>query len=76
MPVYKVVPFAAQINRNDTTSQVAAQMQTIIDNYVGNGWQYMRMDAVQTSVAGTNGCFGIGAQPGFTTTYTVLVFKQ
>jgi len=38
MSNYKVVPFAAQINRNDTTDQVAAQMQGIIDSYVSNGW--------------------------------------
>jgi hypothetical protein len=76
MPTYKIVPFAAQINRGDTTSQVAAQMQKIIDSYVTEGWEYIRMDGVQTSVAGTDGCFGFGAQPGFTTTYNVLVFKQ
>lgn len=76
MPTYKIVPFSAHINRNDTTAHVAAQMQKIIDTYVNEGWEYMRMDAVQTSVAGTNGCFGVGAQPSFTTTYNVLIFKQ
>jgi hypothetical protein len=73
---YKVVPFTAQITRDDTSTTVANQMQGIIDSWVNVGWEYMRMDMVQTSVAGTNGCFGFGAQPGFTTTFTVLIFKH
>ncbi len=73
---YKVVPFIAQISREDTSATVANQMQAIIDSNINNNWEYMRMDAVETSVAGTSGCFGFGAQPGFSTTYTVLVFKK
>jgi hypothetical protein len=73
---FKVVPFTAQITRNDTSTTVADQMQTIIDSANANGWTYLRMDSVQTSVAGTSGCFGIGAEPGFTTTYNVLIFSK
>ena len=73
---FKVVPFTAQITRNDTSTTVAEQMQSIIDANGRNGWDYLRMDSVQTSIAATNGCFGLGAQPGFTTTYNVLVFKK
>lgn len=73
---YKVVPFTAQITRNDTTGAVAAQMQKIIDSYINDGWEYMQTDSVQTSIAATNGCFGIGAQPGVTTSYNVMVFKK
>lgn len=74
--IFKVVPFTAQITRNDTATTVANQMQSIIDSYVSQGWTYQRMDSVQTSVAGTAGCFGFGAQPGFITTYNVLVFTK
>ena len=73
---FKVVPFTAQITRNDTSATVAIQMQLIIDKNKDEGWTYLRMDSVQTSVAGTSGCFGIGAEPGFTTTYNVLVFSR
>jgi hypothetical protein len=76
MPYYKVVPFTAQITRDDTTVQVAAQMQNIIDAHLSSGWEYVRMEGVQTNVAGTSGCFGVGAQPGFSTTFNVMVFKQ
>jgi hypothetical protein len=73
---FKVVPFTAQISRNDSATTVANQLQTIIDHQGSQGWDYVRMDSVETSVAPTTGCFGLGAQPGFTTTFRVLVFKQ
>ena len=74
--VFKIVPFTASISQKDTTSTVASQMQSIVDSHVSEGWEYLRMDSVQTNVAGTNGCFGLGAQPGYSTTFNVLVFKK
>jgi hypothetical protein len=76
MPEFKIVPFMAQIGRGTSISVVATQMQTLIDTHVREGWEYMHMDSVQTSVAGSEGCFGIGAQPGFITTYNVMVFRK
>ena len=73
---FKIVPFTAQITKDDTSATVATQMQSIIDSTVSQGWEYLRMDSVQTNVAGSSGCFGIGAQPGFTTTFNVLVFRK
>jgi len=55
---------------------VAQQMQTIIDTTVAEGWEYQRMDTVETTIVGTNGCFGMGAQPAIITSYSVLVFKR
>jgi len=73
---FKIVPFTAAITREDSAVTVSAQMQHIIDSTGNQGWEYMRMDSVQTSVAATSGCFGVGSQPGFTTTFNVLVFKK
>lgn len=73
---YKIVPFTAQLKSGDTSAVVAEQMQTLIDLNIANGWEYQRMDTVQTIVAGTSGCFGFGAQPPVSTTYTVLVFRR
>lgn len=73
---FKVIPFTASITRDDTSTTVANQMQNIIDANNSDGWNYLRMDTVQTSVAGTGGCFGVGAQPAFSTTYNVLVFQK
>ena len=64
------------INREDTSAVVAQQMQTIIDTTVAEGWEYQRMDTVETTIVGTNGCFGMGAQPAIITSYSVLVFKR
>ena len=72
----KVIPFTAVINRDDTSQVVATQMQSIIDSTIQDGWEYSHMDSVQTSVAATTGCFGIGAQPAFITTFNVLIFKK
>jgi hypothetical protein len=73
---YKAVPFTATITRNDTSGRVANQVQSIIDHYVAEGWEYMQMESVDTSVAPTGGCFGFGGQPGFTTSFQILIFKR
>ena len=73
---FKVVPFVAKITSKDSTTQVANQLQTVINSYSQEGWEYLRMDNVETYVEGTNGCFGFGAKPGFVTNYTVLVFRK
>lgn len=72
----KIVPFTAGISTGDTSAAVASQMQSIIAAHSAEGWEYMRMDSVQTNVAGTNGCFGFGAEPGFSTVFNVLVCKK
>lgn len=73
---YLVVPFTAKITQKDTSTTVAAQIQSMIDHYVEQGWEYIRLESVETAVAPNPGCFGIGAQPGFITTYQMLVFKK
>jgi hypothetical protein len=73
---FKVVPFVAKITQKDSTGQVAEQLQTVINSYSSQGWDYVRMENVETYVDGTNGCFGFGAKPGYVTSYTVLVFKK
>ena len=73
---YKIVPFTAQLTRDDSTKAVADQMQGIIDGHISRGWKFLRTDSIPTYVAGTNGCFGIGAHPAFNTSFTVLVFEK
>jgi len=73
---YIVVPFTANITRNDNSTTVANQVQSIIDQKVSEGWDYVRMESVETSVASTSGCFGFGAQPGFTTSFQILIFRK
>jgi hypothetical protein len=73
---YKIVPFSAQLTREDSTKAVAVQMQTIVDAHIKEGWKYLRTDSIPTHVSGTNGCFGFGAQPAINTSCTVMVFEK
>jgi hypothetical protein len=73
---YKVIPFVAKITREDSSAAVAQQMQSLIDANTSEGWEYLRMDSVQTNIAGTNGCFGLGAEPARATSFSVLVFQK
>ena len=73
---YKVVPFVAKITQKDTTSTVAEQLQNLITEYSSQGWDYVRLENVETQVAPENGCFGFGAKPGFNTILKMVVFKK
>jgi hypothetical protein len=73
---FKIVPFTAQVSRDSNAASVADQIQSVVDVYNSQGWEYLRMESVQTWVAGSSGCFGIGAQPGFNTIFNVLVFRK
>lgn len=73
---YKVVPFVAKINQDQTTSAVADQLQALINEQSSGGWEYVRMESVDTFVAPDAGCFGIGAKPGYNTSFSMVVFKQ
>lgn len=73
---YKVLPFNANLKRDDSAASAAGQLQQLIDAQKAEGYEYVRLEDITTNVAGTNGCLGIGAQPGFTVTVSVAVFKK
>jgi hypothetical protein len=74
---YKVVPFAASIDpKKGTTNDVAKQLESLMKNFTNNGWEYVRLESVSTFVHPESGCFGIGAQPGFTTNNQMVVFQK
>lgn len=73
---YLVVPFTANIKRSDNSVTVAGQVQAMIDHHVQKGWEYVRLESIETAVSPTSGCFGFGAQPGYLTSYQMLVFRR
>ena len=73
---FKVVPFVAKINQNQTTTAVADQLQALINEQSASGWEYVRMESVDTFVAPDAGCFGFGAKPGYNTSFSMVVFKK
>lgn len=73
---YKVVPFVAKITQQDSTANVANQLQTLINEYSSDGWEYIRLENVDTFVAPDSGCFGLGGKPGYSTSFKMAVFKK
>ena len=73
---YKVLPFSARVGNKGTLGDVANQVESCIKQEAASGWEFVSCGNVDTTIAGTNGCFGIGAQPGSTTSIMVLVFKK
>lgn len=76
MATYRVVPFVASINLNEGSSQAAAQLEALIKSWSDAGWEYVRLESVETFVAGNAGCFGFGAVPARVLSYSMAVFKQ
>lgn len=73
---YIVVPFVASIANNGTTADAAQQLQQLIQHYTTQGYRYVRLEQVTTTVAGTNGCFGIGATPAVVRSFSMAVFEH
>ena len=74
---YKVIPFIPVINRNkENSTQVAQQLEDIIKHHTNQGWSYVRLEGVETFIQPESGCFGLGAQPGYTTSRQMIVFSK
>lgn len=74
---YKVVPFTATLNQQkETTNVVANQLKSLIDQYVNEGWEYVRLESVSTYIQPDSGCFGFGAKPGYMANYQMVVFSK
>lgn len=74
---YKVIPFVASIDpKKGTSDHVAEQLESTIKCYTSQGWEYVRLEGVSTFVYPDNGCFGLGAKSGYTTTRQMVVFRK
>ena len=73
---YKVLPISVQIAANGNVGQVSAQVESAISQQASSGWEFVSCGNIDTSVAGSNGCFGLGAKPATSTSVLVLIFKQ
>ena len=73
---YKVVPFTSSISNNGNANDVAQQVQSCIQREATSGWEYVSSANIDTTVEGSNGCFGFGAKPSYSKSTMVLVFKQ
>lgn len=73
---YKVVPFVASVNSLQGAETAAQQLESLIASWAGQGWKYVRMEQVETYIAGSAGCFGLGAQPGRMVAFSMVVFAH
>ncbi|MBE6175589.1 MAG: hypothetical protein E7146_01130 [Rikenellaceae bacterium] len=73
---YKVLPFNANLNQKDAAMVAVNQLQALIDSELANGYEFVSIGNIETTVAPTNGCLGIGAKPGFVTSVAVAIFKK
>ena len=73
---YKVNPFVAQVSSSGTSSVVAEQVASFIQQEAVDGWEFVSCGNIDTTIAGSGGCFGIGAKPSTSTSIMVLIFKK
>ncbi len=74
--MYRVIPFNAELGQKDNFSVAVDQLQSLIDNQMAAGYEFISMGNIETTITPTNGCLGIGAKPGYNTSIAVAVFKR
>lgn len=73
---YKVVPFVAKISGNDSSANVANQLEVLINSMKSENWEYVGLEKVDTLIKGDSGCFGYGATPDRFNSFMVAIFKK
>ena len=74
---YKVIPFVAAVAaRDNATAGAAAQLEALVSQMAADGWDYVRLERVETHIAGTSGCFGLGATPAQSISLSMAVFQK
>ena len=73
---YKVVPFVASITQKDSAVKASAQLEALATEHAKDGWEYIRLESVETRIAPDNGCMGLGATPARTISVSMAVFRK
>ena len=78
MKDHLVVPFKPQVGKKIGfgTTVVANQVQEVITDYAFQGWEFVSIESITTTVQGNQGCFGFGATPNTTTFVQVIIFQK
>ncbi len=74
--MHKVLPFHANISNSGSSQEVATAVERLIESQASDGWEFVQIQELTTSIAGSSGCFGLGATPGTTASMSVLIFKK
>ena len=70
----KVIPFVANVTDVNPADTAASQLQDLINSTTKDGWQFINISSMQTSVKPT-GCFAAN-KPPVTTSIQLLIFKK
>ena len=74
---YKVVPLEPNLDMKASSAKDASDyLEKFINHYKVQGWKYIRVEVISAYVSGENGCFGLGATPGYTTNKQMVVFEK
>ena len=71
----KVVPFVPSVTDVNPAEAAAAQLQTLVDNMAADGWKFVSLTSMQTTVS-TTGCASFGKNSGPSTVSLQLVVFQ
>ncbi len=71
-----VIPFVASVGKDAGADAAAVQLTNLIEEWSKSGWEYVRLESVETVIEGEKGCFGFGATPPTVTSYSMVVFKR
>jgi hypothetical protein len=73
---YRVIPFTASLTQKDSAAKAAAQLEALIAQQAAEKWEYVRLESVETFVAGTGGCFSTAENGPKTISISMAVFKR
>ncbi len=73
---YRVVPFTANVANHEGSTAAATQLEHLIATHAAEGWDYLRLEQVETNIAGSSGCFGLGATQPRTISASMAVFRR
>lgn len=70
----KVIPFIANVTDVNPAATAATQLQDLINSTTQEGWEFINISSMETSVKAT-GC-GAGNKPPVTTSIQLLIFRK
>jgi len=72
---YNVVPFIGRINAKQSATDVAAQLQAVINQYTAQGWEFYQLSDVNIEVK--PGCLAglFGARDSYVR-YDQIIFRK
>lgn len=72
----KVVPFNPVISGKQSSQKVSEDLETLIQEYELDGWNFYNFYTSETMISGSAGCFGLGAKPSYNVNVGFVVFTK